>query len=293
MSYPFVNTTSPKLGTTINWLHPLTKGLIGMWLLNEGSGSAVSDITGFNSNFTFTNIDAATDWVGGKFGYALDFDGNDEFLSGPTTGILVTPTTSLSVVIWVNPDSFATRGYIINKGGDVDDIWSTWRARITQTTGKVEFSIQDDGLLQFPNWEIDTALTIGLWHQIVFTLHDITGSETDVSGYLNGRSETLNFTANNYSSSFTTLDYHLNEFRIGAGDDGSPSYQPFNGKTSIVMIYNRDLTSFEAKWLFESPFVMFNRQSTNPLWSAGVAVDRLIQNTGSKPIAEPRPWYVW
>lgn len=35
----------PLLGEQINWSHPLARGLVGVWLINEGSGGILYDAT--------------------------------------------------------------------------------------------------------------------------------------------------------------------------------------------------------------------------------------------------------
>lgn len=64
----------PPLGTQINWSNPLTKSLVGCWLLNEGSGNKANDLLrasnliNFNANTYFlgdrvsTQVDGAGFW---------------------------------------------------------------------------------------------------------------------------------------------------------------------------------------------------------------------------------------
>ena len=59
---------------------PNNLGLVLHWPLNEGSGTVAGDFSGNPNHCTFTNMDEATDWVGGKRGRALDFDGIDDRL---------------------------------------------------------------------------------------------------------------------------------------------------------------------------------------------------------------------
>ena len=44
----------PLLGSLIQTGHPLSRGLLGYWLLNEGSGGHVQDLSGQNSNMKFS-----------------------------------------------------------------------------------------------------------------------------------------------------------------------------------------------------------------------------------------------
>lgn len=66
--------TKPIRGTQLNKTHPLAKGMVGCWLMNEGTGDKIGDLSGNQRHGTLTNMDSATDWVAGKDGWALNFD---------------------------------------------------------------------------------------------------------------------------------------------------------------------------------------------------------------------------
>ncbi|MDD5627058.1 MAG: LamG domain-containing protein [Patescibacteria group bacterium] len=54
---------------------------IAHWSFDEGSGLSAYDKSGNSNTGTLTNMDAATDWVNGEFGSALDFDGSNDYVS--------------------------------------------------------------------------------------------------------------------------------------------------------------------------------------------------------------------
>jgi hypothetical protein len=51
--------------------------IIGMWLFNEGSGDVAEDFSGNGNDGTLMND---PEWVKGKFGTALSFDGVDDYV---------------------------------------------------------------------------------------------------------------------------------------------------------------------------------------------------------------------
>ncbi len=55
----------PMLGQQINWAHPASKGLVGIWLFNERSGNKVFDLSGNGNTILF---DETPDWVAGNYG---------------------------------------------------------------------------------------------------------------------------------------------------------------------------------------------------------------------------------
>lgn len=80
----------------------ITRGLVGWWPLDEGSGTTTLDHSGNGYN---ASISGAT-WVASAFpkgGYALNFDGSDDeaALSGPTLAAAV----SVTMCCWVDLDT--------------------------------------------------------------------------------------------------------------------------------------------------------------------------------------------
>lgn len=60
-------------------------GLVAHWGFDVGTGSVLAkNSTGLGNNGLLQNMDPATDWVAGKIGGALDFDGTDDGLICPT-----------------------------------------------------------------------------------------------------------------------------------------------------------------------------------------------------------------
>jgi len=82
-------------------LHSAHAALVGHWDFNDGTGST-SAADAINSNdATLTNMDPNTDWVAGRIGGGLDFDGvNDEaIISGISQ---MDGAGEMTISIWVN-----------------------------------------------------------------------------------------------------------------------------------------------------------------------------------------------
>lgn len=59
----------------------LRQGLVGAWCPSLGpSGNTLLDRSGYGNHGTLTNMDAGTDWVGSRYGWALDFDGTNDYV---------------------------------------------------------------------------------------------------------------------------------------------------------------------------------------------------------------------
>lgn len=237
-----------------------SKGIILWYIFNENGGLDVYDYSGFGNDAVLTNM-AVTDWEFSDNerieGYALDFKAGTRHLDGPNDGIINTPETEMSLSVWVNIDSFAATRYIVAKGLN-SSTWETYRLRI-ETNGEANFSVQNDGLSQFPAWESPISISTGEWHHFVFILHEFSASESDVTGYLDGIELNLDFTANGYNGSFTALDYSSAAnatFRVGSGHSGSSTFNPLDGKIGSVCIHDRALAPNEPMELFRKPFGM-------------------------------------
>jgi hypothetical protein len=72
--------------------------LVAQWRLDEGSGTTVSDSSGNDIEGTF---EGDPQWVAGKYGGALDFDGDDSVNFGTPPELVI--TGDVSITCWVNP----------------------------------------------------------------------------------------------------------------------------------------------------------------------------------------------
>jgi len=58
----------------------LWRGCVGYWPMWEGAGSKAFDFSHYNNDGTLTNMDPPTDWVKTEKGFALSFDGTDDYV---------------------------------------------------------------------------------------------------------------------------------------------------------------------------------------------------------------------
>jgi len=82
---------------------------VGWWKMDEGEGDKIYDSSGNGKTGTLTQMDPPNDWVAGKFGKALDFDGSDDYSvidSYPSASL----DNSLTVSFWFNVASNTGNG---------------------------------------------------------------------------------------------------------------------------------------------------------------------------------------
>ena len=79
----------------------LDEAVLGIWLFDEGNGNKINDSSG-NGNDGQLLFGGQSKWVDGKFGKALEFDGDQAFVE------MATPTNTgregHTISLWVNPD---------------------------------------------------------------------------------------------------------------------------------------------------------------------------------------------
>ena len=71
--------------------------LVGWWKLDEGTGTTARDISGYGNDGTFGGD---PQWVAGRFGKALEFDGSDDFLDCGNDPRL--DLTLWTIAFWLN-----------------------------------------------------------------------------------------------------------------------------------------------------------------------------------------------
>ncbi len=205
------------------------QGLVGYWPFDEGTETIAYDYSGNNNHGTLYN---GPQWVDGKVGKALSFDGVDDKVEVPDSPSLDI-RKNLTIMAWVYPRTqLASIGDIVRKGrsyilGWVDrgsDVFACW--------------IYDTAWRQF-RFSKPYSYYIGKWWYFVLT-YDGSYVKLYVNGILDREY--------NYVSTINISTYSLG---IGWG---SPEYSGefFNGLIDEVRIYNRALSDAEIKALYEA-----------------------------------------
>jgi hypothetical protein len=89
------------------------EAIVGMWLFDEGTGEIAEDSSEKgNDGEIFGN----PKWVDGKFGEALEFDGQS-YVKVPDDGSLDI-TEAITIALWIQPSSLAGWQYMVAKGYD-------------------------------------------------------------------------------------------------------------------------------------------------------------------------------
>ena len=231
----------PTRGICLNRNHPLSRGLVGLWLFNEGSGGQVFDLSGNGNTGTLVND---VSWTSGKFGSALDFPGSGDYVDFDVTKF---NSNIGCIVACVNPATLTSSGTIFSTS-DVanDDNW-------------LQFKIINDGNLcivsEIANSRDDvrTSETISTnqWTQVAVNTD---GSSWKL--YINGQSKSLNVIVGSNTGEWFSDVPGRDNARIGILTR-TTHLNAFDGVIDYVMIYNRSLSASEIAQVYREPFCMF------------------------------------
>ncbi|MEM2447922.1 MAG: LamG domain-containing protein [Candidatus Bathyarchaeia archaeon] len=202
-------------------------------LMHEGAGDTVKDYSSFGNNGKIYGAN----WVDGPFGWALSFDGVDDYVEITDSTSLRVPDPQMTVSLWVKRFSH---------DADYEGIITKWE-RVGNYKG---FLIQSmlNGYVRFligsgPTYGVvSTLINDNEW---VFLTGTYDGSVIKL--FVNGVLVS--------SASFGGGTYTTNPIEIGRRIHGQSGY--FHGHIDEPRIYKRALTDAEIKYHFESTRAIF------------------------------------
>lgn len=99
---------------------------VGLWLFDEGGGKVAEDSSGNKNDGAILND---PDWVVGKFGGALEFDGVDDRIEVPYSESL-NLINDLTIAAWVKLDNYTDNPQLVSKAGQG---WEPFRVEFTSS----------------------------------------------------------------------------------------------------------------------------------------------------------------
>ncbi|MDD5738989.1 MAG: fibronectin type III domain-containing protein [Candidatus Pacebacteria bacterium] len=229
-----------------------TDGLVAHWKMDEGTGSAVSDISG-NGN---TGVIHGAQWIDGIYGMALDFENsNNDYIAVPDINNSL-DTKNMTASAWVKRETFTGAQGIVAKNNSIWD--DTDNYQILFSPGGTPGSTAE-GALEF-RWEnifgTSTSATTQavvfnsntIWYHIVFTrwLNETGNYSTRL--YVNGVQQTLSCFQSlsgwvNVGCDSLAGDPVNNNYGVEIGRYGNATNTDIDGIIDDVKIYNYALTA--------------------------------------------------
>ena len=205
---------------------PLT-AVTNTTLLTCQGGTSVVDAS--SSNHTITNVGGVQ--TADSFFDSIVFDGTDDYV---TTGNTLTDADELfadtgrawSASSWFNVDVISTtEKMILSREGGIGLFNNNYAVWVDTASLKVK-------LRGGTNKTISNSIAANTWYNVV-----VTWDGTTANGYLNGKFIT--------TIAVGAQSIGTDNFAIGVGDNLSDD--PFDGRISQVLVYNRALTAAEVK----------------------------------------------
>ena len=206
--------------------------LVGLWRFNEGEGTTAVDSSGQGNDGTLTNMNPATDWVDGKLGKALRFDGNDDYVDYGTSASLIfndsDPWTFEHWIKWVGQQD---KSYVIyaGLGSDVREYF------VIKNNGDNRFVFKDKNMDSHYFVSGSSSPYIDKWTHLTW----IADGNGNLKLYINGE----------YYDTLSSVPTQMHFYRIGRGYYNN-DYN-FKGTIDEVSIYNRALSAAEIKTIYE------------------------------------------
>jgi hypothetical protein len=239
----------PLLGATLNYSHPLAKGLVGCWLFNERGGVCRDAVYG--------NIGTLTNAVW-KPDQSIYFDGTGDYVSVPSKNYYSFPAgQGFSIVckFKINNTPGANAAGLVSKLQDDSPFLMEWSIYIT-SANKIIFQLNDGNVTTWIRSLSSVVLTNGTSYTFVGTFNGGT-SNTGINHYINGVYDSGPTRTNN--GIYAAMDASLSTVDFGAILRDSTYAGYLDGHIYYAMIYQRVLSPSEILSLYQSPYAMFQR----------------------------------
>jgi len=225
---------------------PNNLGLVGYWSFEDATGTVATDFSGNRNHGTLTNMTNA-DWVNGKIGKALDFDGTNDYVIVPYNSNLSPNTITMS--LWLKPSTANTNdvSVIANSESFYD-----YGLRLYDNTIRFVYRYQPasrwNSYCDTTNGGLGSVtLDTTKWNYVTFSY--TSGSSSSAQMYLDGVLQTqCTWTSGTGNDPFS---YNSQPFNIGADNFGGS----VSSDSSIddVRIYSRTLSATEISNLYSGP----------------------------------------
>jgi len=202
-------------------------GPVAEWKFDENTGTTtVNDTSGNAKHGTMNGGMTNTNWVPGKVGSALSFDGVDDYVS--TSDIeSIEGITQLTVAAWIYPKAWNLNDFVVEKG----NVFVLGSHSYIGSNGG--FMIRENGTSNWKKAELPTSLSLNTWHYLVGVYDG-----QNIKVYLDGKLSTVGDAYTNI------IRNEVDVLNIGGRD----TTYPFDGNVDQVRIYNYARTPAQIAW---------------------------------------------
>ena len=210
----------------------IPNGLIAHWDFNEGGGYTAANTVSAGSGLDGTLVGDAGFVSEGKFGSAVTFDGNFDYVDVENE-LFVDGQDSYTAACWFQVSELdGTRQMLF----ETSETWAI-SAELTTTDNMLQYSVQAGGASAVKNSGIQPSLDE--WHHLALTYDEAAGL---TRFYIDGEEVTsaLGYPGGDLAA---TDGFHIGTYR-GADD------RWFNGMIDDMAVWDRALNQAEIEWLW-------------------------------------------
>ena len=240
-----------------NYKHPLCPD-IAFWLMNEGNGNIVADLS--KNNYQGTEQTDSV-WRAGLFGPARYFSGDDFLNCGDI--VQLNSASAFTIYGWFNQTAVNQREGMFSKVKDGDEqiYVVTWNDNNLYT--QIERPSPNDAYGSFAYTSVGSD---NWWHYaLVFDGSGVANADR-LKVYINAQIQTLAFTN---TIPTTTADLSGQDFLIGKATAATPRF--WVGLIDHMGICSRPLSLSDIQKIYINPFIMFDRDLVE-LWTGATSV---------------------
>lgn len=233
--------------------HPeLWRGLVGLWAPSVGvQGMRLWDFSLHRNHGTMTNMTQGS-WVGGKNGWALEFDGSDDYIDIPDDLSLdLNVAGGHTWSFWIRPDGFAQWTGVWSQNAVVGSFpdfsiyaHSTTNGTWGPVTNGISAGWQTTGSNRLVIHSGDNDLSVGRLSHVIVTYDGSQAQASRMKIYIDG----VDATDTSDVHSIGTIS-NINPVDIRIGDDSTAGDPEFDGLIDDARFYSRGLTAIEVRQL--------------------------------------------
>lgn len=211
------------------------KGVVAIWLLDEGKGKDITDASGEGNDGAFKSGEPK--WVDGMFGKALSFDGVDDWVEMNAPAVV--DTVDFTMGCWANP-------------GKTQKTWTNILSSHQEPPRRgISFEQNENNVNLFGiaigdgvNWggAGTVQLTTGKWNHMVFVRKGNKGT-----WYLDGKVDNEKTLDSDKPVVAATSNFRIGNWVLGGRE--------FNGIVDEAFIFNRALSQDEITSIMKSSVI--------------------------------------
>jgi hypothetical protein len=239
----FLRLAALLLSLSATFAHAIEDGLVGYWSFDEGNGDAVADLSGQGHNGTFAY--GQPEWVDGKTGSALFFDGDSGVEIPDFYGI--NGSTPRTIAFWIKSDETTNAGgATVLVGFGFHDSGRRWHVKYEGTAEKTLRTENQGG----NNWGAD-PINDNEWHHVASVLPEGGTTIGDVIHYIDGVAQPVSGSGGQTVDTSTDPDEGAVPVTFGTGFLSPATQRWAVGTMDDVAMWDRELSQEEIQSLVD------------------------------------------